>query len=143
MASLSKVVTMSLLGSTKSLPKAASLSMSIKLKSTFTEFEEYRISAVKFHSPVTPATSNLSGTIFDKNLANLPPAKYGGRHTVTMMPGEGIGPEMMGYVKQVFKEAAVPVDFEMVEFNTDNPDLYSADLYNAISSVRRTLTTLL
>ena len=63
--------------------------------------------------------------------------RYGGRHTVTMMPGEGIGPEMMGYVKQVFKEAAVPVDFEMVEFNTDNPDLYNADLYNAISSVRR------
>ena len=114
--------------------------MSIKLKSTSTEFEEYRISAVKFHSPVTPATSNLSGTIFDKakiSVGDIPPAKYGGRHTVTMMPGEGIGPEMMGYVKQVFKEAAVPVDFEMVEFNTDNPDLYSADLYNAISSVRR------
>ena len=134
MASLSKVVTRSLLCSTKSLPIEVSLSMSIKLKSTFTEFEEYRISAVKFHSPVP--TSNLgSGTVFDKT--NLPVAKYGGRHTVTMMPGEGIGPEMMGYVKQVFKEAAVPVDFEMVEFNTDNPDLYSADLYNAISSVRR------
>ena len=134
MASLSKVVTRSLfVCSTKSLPIAVSLSMSIKLKSTFTELEEYRISAVKFHSPVP--TSNLGGTIFDKS--NLPVAKYGGRHTVTMMPGEGIGPEMMGYVKQVFKEAAVPVDFEMVEFNTDNPDLYNADLYNAISSVRR------
>ena len=137
MASLSKVVTRSLLCSTKSLPNAVSFSMAIKLKSTFSEFEEYRISAVKFHSPVPLATSNLGGTIFDKKWANLPPAKYGGRHTVTMMPGEGIGPEMMGYVKQVFKEAAVPVDFEMVEFNTDNPDLYSADLYNAISSVRR------
>jgi isocitrate dehydrogenase (NAD+) len=28
--------------------------------------------------------------------------RYGGRHTVTMMPGDGIGPEMMGYVKQIF-----------------------------------------
>ena len=140
MASLSKAVTRSLLCSTKKMPIISSPSMSIKLKSTYTDLEEYRISAVKFHSPVTPAASNISGTIFDKakiSVGDLPPAKYGGRHTVTMMPGEGIGPEMMGYVKQVFKEAAVPVDFEMVEFNTDNPDLYEADLYNAISSVRR------
>ena len=32
------------------------------------------------------------------------------------MPGEGIGPEMMGHLKHVYKEAAVPVDFEMIEF---------------------------
>ena len=73
MASLSKVVTRSVLCSTKSLPIAASLSMGIKLKSTFTEFEEYRISAVKFHSPVPNTNSNLGGTIFDKT--NLPVAK--------------------------------------------------------------------
>lgn len=30
-------------------------------------------------------------------------AKYGGRFMVTMLPGDGIGPEMMGYVKTVFK----------------------------------------
>jgi len=42
---------------------------------------------------------------------------------------------MMGHLKQVYKEAAVPVDFEMIELDpsTDNYD----DLYNAISSVRR------
>lgn len=52
-----------------------------------------------------------------------------------MMPGEGIGPEMMEYVKDVYKTAGVPVDFEMVYLDptTDNYD----DLYNAISSVRR------
>ena len=61
--------------------------------------------------------------------------RYGGRHTVTMMPGEGIGPEMMEYVKDIYKAAGVPVDFEMVFLDptTDNYD----DLYNAISSVRR------
>jgi len=54
---------------------------------------------------------------------------------VTMMPGEGIGPEMMGYVKEVFREAGAPVDFETVDLDptTDNYD----DLANAISSVRR------
>ena len=30
-------------------------------------------------------------------------AKYGGRFMVTMLPGDGIGPEMMGYVRTVFK----------------------------------------
>ena len=55
------------------------------------------------------------------------------------MPGEGIGPEMMGYVKQVYKEAAVPVDFEMIELdpNTDNYD----DLYNVRSTYFKTFTT--
>src|SRR5437868_1991613 len=33
----------------------------------------------------------------------LPKAQYGGRHTVTMLPGGGIGPEMMQYVKEVFR----------------------------------------
>ena len=58
--------------------------------------------------------------------------RYGGRHTVTMMPGEGIGPEMMGYVKQVYKEAAVPVDFEMIELDPKGGTEDTADLYNVI-----------
>lgn len=67
--------------------------------------------------------------------ANIPLAKYGGRHTVTMLPGDGIGPEMMGYVKEIFRYAGAPVDFETVHLDptTDNYD----DLYNAISSVKR------
>jgi len=67
--------------------------------------------------------------------APIPIAKYGGRHTVTMMPGDGIGPEMMGYVREIFKVAGAPVDFETVELDpkSDNYD----DLYNAISSVKR------
>lgn len=33
----------------------------------------------------------------------VPKAHYGGRHAVTMLPGGGIGPEVMGYVKEIFK----------------------------------------
>lgn len=33
----------------------------------------------------------------------IPMAKYGGRHAVSMLPGGGIGPECMGYVRQIFK----------------------------------------
>ena len=54
--------------------------------------------------------------------------RYGGRHTVTMMPGDGIGPEMMGYVKQVFNLVGAPIDFEEIKLDpaTDN----YADLNN-------------
>ena len=35
-----------------------------------------------------------------------------GRQTVTMIPGDGVGPELMSSVKDVFSVAGVPVDFE-------------------------------
>ncbi|XP_060878862.1 isocitrate dehydrogenase [NAD] subunit gamma, mitochondrial-like [Metopolophium dirhodum] len=65
----------------------------------------------------------------------LPRARYGGRNAVTMLPGEGIGPELMGYVKEVFLEGGVPVDFETVQIDpkSDNND----DLEYAIMSIRR------
>lgn len=52
-----------------------------------------------------------------------------------MMPGDGIGPEMMGYVRQVFSLIGAPVDFEEIKLDptTDN----YADLNNAISSIKR------
>ena len=45
-----------------------------------------------------------------------------------MMPGDGIGPEMMGYVKQVFNLVGAPIDFEEIKLDptTDN----YADLNN-------------
>lgn len=35
-----------------------------------------------------------------KKTMPIPKAHYGGRHTVTLLPGAGIGPELMGYVKE-------------------------------------------
>ena len=39
-----------------------------------------------------------------------------------MIPGDGIGPEMMNYVKEVFTHAGVPVDFEMINFDPNSED---------------------
>ena len=30
-------------------------------------------------------------------------SKYGGRHTVTLIPGDGIGPELAASVKEIFR----------------------------------------
>ncbi|XP_005732745.1 isocitrate dehydrogenase [NAD] subunit gamma 1, mitochondrial [Pundamilia nyererei] len=64
-----------------------------------------------------------------------PPAKYGGRHTVTLIPGDGIGPELLNHVREVFRFTCVPVDFEMVNVNSalETDD----DMNNAITAIRR------
>ena len=41
-----------------------------------------------------------------------------------MMPGEGIGPEMMDYVKDAYKTAGVPVDFGKAFWNNKSKRLW-------------------
>lgn len=43
------------------------------------------------------------------------PKKYGGKYTVTLIPGDGIGQEIAASVKDVFKAANVPVEFEQYD----------------------------
>ncbi|KAJ7317403.1 hypothetical protein JRQ81_003565 [Phrynocephalus forsythii] len=73
-----------------------------------------------------------------RNLASQqiipPPAKYGGRHTVTMIPGDGIGPELMLHVKELFRHACVPVDFEEVLVSSEACE---EDIKNALMAIRR------
>jgi isocitrate dehydrogenase (NAD+) len=42
-----------------------------------------------------------------KKVMPIPKAHYGGRHTVTLLPGAGIGPELMDYVKEVLFWCAI------------------------------------
>jgi len=56
---------------------------------------------------------------------------YGGRYTVTLIPGDGIGPEMTTHVKEIFRLAGAPIDFETVEI--DSQANYDA----AVIAVRR------
>ncbi|ATY62353.1 isocitrate dehydrogenase [Cordyceps militaris CM01] len=43
------------------------------------------------------------------------PAKYGGKYTVTLIPGDGIGAEVAESVKTIFKADNVPIEWEQVE----------------------------
>ena len=70
-----------------------------------------------------------------KKTTPIPVALYGGRHAVTMLPGGGIGPELMVYVKEIFKYAGAPVDFEVVEIDPGSDE--SNDLEYAITSIKR------
>jgi isocitrate dehydrogenase (NAD+) len=73
-------------------------------------------------------THSLPGT-------RVPHAKYGGRHTVTMLPGDGIGPEMMAHIKRIFVSANIPVDFEVLDSSSKDPT--DAALENVITAIKR------
>uniref|UniRef100_A0A9J8CVL1 Isocitrate dehydrogenase (NAD(+)) 3 non-catalytic subunit gamma n=2 Tax=Cyprinus carpio TaxID=7962 RepID=A0A9J8CVL1_CYPCA len=64
-----------------------------------------------------------------------PPAKYGGRHTVALIPGDGIGPELLNHVRELFRFCCVPVDFEVVHVNSASTR--EDDINNAIMAIRR------
>lgn len=70
-----------------------------------------------------------------KVVPKIPIAKYGGRHTVTMLPGGGIGQELMNYVREIFRYAGVPVDFEVLDIDPNSES--NEDLDNAITSIKR------
>ncbi|KAJ8046425.1 Isocitrate dehydrogenase [NAD] subunit gamma, mitochondrial [Holothuria leucospilota] len=78
---------------------------------------------------------NFSGLQADSLHKHPPPACYGGRHTVTLIPGDGIGPEFMNHVRDVFRHAHVPVDFE--EFHLSGDPEAEETIENALIAVRR------
>lgn len=59
-----------------------------------------------------------------------------GRITCTMIPGDGVGPELMYSVQEVFKAADVPVDFETFFLSEVNPVL-SSPLEDVVRSIRK------
>ncbi|GCC40510.1 hypothetical protein chiPu_0024925 [Chiloscyllium punctatum] len=46
---------------------------------------------------------------------------YGGRYMVTQIPGDGVGPELMGHVERVLASARVPVEFEVARVDSGSP----------------------
>ncbi|CAD5223205.1 unnamed protein product [Bursaphelenchus okinawaensis] len=64
-------------------------------------------------------------------------ARYGGRQTVTALPGDGIGPEMMEHIQRIFVFAHVPVDFETVPLGSSNLTDPEGDLNSAVGSIKR------
>ncbi|CAK6973296.1 isocitrate dehydrogenase subunit gamma%2C mitochondrial-like [Scomber japonicus] [Scomber scombrus] len=85
----------------------------------------------RFTTVYGPATYNQR----HKSSYIPPPARYGGRHTVTLIPGDGIGPELAQHVRELFRFCCVPVDFEVV--NVDSTMAAENDINDAIMAIRR------
>lgn len=67
------------------------------------------------------------------------PTKYGGKYTVTLIPGDGIGAEVAESVKTVFKADNVPVEWEQVDVSgVETGDKHSEELFReSIASLKR------
>jgi len=59
-----------------------------------------------------------------------------GNQTVTLIPGDGVGPELMQTVKDVFKTAGVPVDFEELFLSEIQPQ-QSVDMKDVVDSCKK------
>ncbi|CAH3045086.1 isocitrate dehydrogenase [NAD] subunit gamma, mitochondrial-like [Pocillopora verrucosa] len=106
---------------------------------------------------VLRCASSFSGFILRRNVRQLSPlicrqdafhqthevplhAKYGGRNTVTLIPGDGVGPEMVTAVKDIFRYIGAPVDFEELNLsglNLSDEDTFSDTLEDVVTSVKR------
>lgn len=59
---------------------------------------------------------------------------YGGRHTVAMLIGDGVSPEMMEHIKCIYYALGAPVDFDEVSLDINSSD---EAVREAILAVRR------
>ncbi|XP_066143654.1 isocitrate dehydrogenase [NAD] subunit gamma, mitochondrial-like [Euwallacea fornicatus] len=114
------------------------------LKATSRAFRiGYRSYAAKSHHVVLPADT-FEGKIIPKtrliDKTHLrKPVKYGGRYMVTMLPGADPGPKLASYVKDVFKEAHVPVYFEEIPYSGIETEAETLEFGRlALSSMHRT-----
>uniref|UniRef100_A0AC35TZ88 Iso_dh domain-containing protein n=1 Tax=Rhabditophanes sp. KR3021 TaxID=114890 RepID=A0AC35TZ88_9BILA len=105
------------------LPKTLSFANTISRNLTSTQVLSIHTERDRFRSPILKSK-------------NASFASYGGRHTVTAIPGDGIGPEMLEIVKRIFNFCQVPVDFEDCQL-TSNPNTTETELENAIVSIKR------
>ncbi|GKT63063.1 isocitrate dehydrogenase subunit 1 [Colletotrichum tofieldiae] len=68
------------------------------------------------------------------------PTKFGGKYTVTLIPGDGIGAEVAESVKTIFKADNVPIEWEQVEvsgLNTTTPQKTEDLFRESVASLRR------
>ncbi|KAL7419316.1 isocitrate dehydrogenase (NAD(+)) idh1 [Cryptotrichosporon argae] len=62
-------------------------------------------------SQCVPVSRGMASLVDEKRL----PAKFGGKYTVTLIPGDGIGNEVADSVKEIFDALKVPVQWEQYD----------------------------
>ncbi|XP_065350475.1 isocitrate dehydrogenase [NAD] subunit beta, mitochondrial [Cloeon dipterum] len=78
----------------------------------------------------------LHGSAPNENSIQAPVSKPKSRTKCTLIPGDGVGPELMYSMTEVFKAAGVPIDFEQFFFSEVN-QLMSAPLEDVAASIRK------
>ncbi|CDZ98576.1 isocitrate dehydrogenase [Phaffia rhodozyma] len=66
--------------------------------------------ASAFQKATLPSVTRSYATL--PSVTSRGPAKYGGVYTVTLIPGDGVGPEITDSVKEIFSHINAPVEFD-------------------------------
>ncbi|KAK7204822.1 isocitrate dehydrogenase subunit 1 [Myxozyma melibiosi] len=74
-----------------------------------------RSSAAKLSRSAIPLVGARNATSLAPTSDIFKPLKYGGKYTVTLIPGDGIGAEVSESVKTIFKADNVPVEWEQID----------------------------
>ncbi|XP_065650035.1 isocitrate dehydrogenase [NAD] subunit gamma, mitochondrial [Hydra vulgaris] len=74
--------------------------------------------------------------------SNIPDATYGGRHTVSLIPADGIGQSLIMGIVEVFQNSGVPVDFEECYITGDTNEEKMKSFNDIKTSVLRNGTAL-
>ncbi|ETN38709.1 isocitrate dehydrogenase [NAD] subunit 1, mitochondrial [Cyphellophora europaea CBS 101466] len=90
------------------------------------------------------STQSTTSSFLPRSYATLSsdifkPTKYGGKYTVTLIPGDGIGTEVAEAVKTIFKADNVPIEWEQVDVSgVDTGNKHSEELFReSIASLKR------
>lgn len=62
-------------------------------------------------------------------------ARYGGRHTAVLIPGDGIGQEMSEHLRNCFRIIQAPIDFEVIDMKGENYD--EKEIQYAMTAIKR------
>ncbi|KAL3279563.1 hypothetical protein HHI36_017070 [Cryptolaemus montrouzieri] len=79
---------------------------------------------------------HLFKTPIPRKFQHLPLPFYGGKYIVSIIPGNGIGSELMEHMKDVLEEARTSIHFEEISAPTSITQADN-DLYHIKSSIRR------
>ena len=82
------------------------------------------------------SASRGRGPVLKHSAAALSSFRAEDRVTATLIPGDGVGPELVASVEEVFKAAGVPMDFE-VYFMSEVHSALSAPVPAVVESIRR------
>ncbi|WVQ75869.1 isocitrate dehydrogenase, NAD-dependent [Cryptococcus sp. DSM 104548] len=67
--------------------------------------------AIRSNARRVPAARSMATLVDEKRL----PSKFGGKYTVTLVPGDGIGREVADSVKEIFEAIKAPVQWEQYD----------------------------
>lgn len=86
--------------------------------------------------PAVTQTHQIHSDAPRSSVVHAPVSKPEGNVTCTLIPGDGVGPELCNVIAEVFKAAGVPVDFETY-FLSEIHYALSSPLMDVTNSIRR------